>query len=253
MTVLRRRAVTVLARATLGLAAFGLAAFGVATPALAHTQLAGAAPNGAGATTLTFTFDHGCANADTTELTVDMPEGAIVGTAVGQPDGWTADVTPRRVTWTGPPIGDEQIAAGVAEFAVLVRLTGRVGQTFWFPAVQRCADGDSYDWSETRADAERPAPSLIATNAVLAPAPTTGEAAAPQRSGGASLPQALTAAALLMVVAGAAGHRWARWDGAPDADLDGGAAVGAGAGVDAGEGADGGADADAGRPPSAGT
>ncbi|MFY1695659.1 DUF1775 domain-containing protein [Solwaraspora sp. WMMA2101] len=249
MSTFRTRAVRVLAGSTLGLVALGLANLGVATPALAHTQLAGAAPNGAGATTLTFTFDHGCANADTTELTVEMPDGAIVGTAVGQPDGWTAEVTPRQVTWTGPPIGDEQIAAGVAEFAVLVRLTGTVGQTFWFPAVQRCADGDSYDWADTRADAERPAPSLIATNAVLAPAPPIDEGAASERSGGASLPQALTAAALLVVVAGLLGHRWTRTDAVSVVTPDAGADVAVGPGVGSGEGPG----AGAGRPPPAGT
>ncbi|ROO50748.1 uncharacterized protein YcnI [Micromonospora sp. Llam0] len=192
----------------LGLAPAALVTLWSAAPAAAHTQLAGAAPNGAGATTLTFTFDHGCDNADTNELVVEMPAGAIAGSTTGQPPGWAAEVTPSRVSWTGPAISAEQIAAGVAEFSVLVRLTGTVGQTFWFPAVQRCVDGDSYEWSDTGPGAERPAPSLIATNAVLAPAPPAAPADQPAGGGGgASVAQALTAVGLLVVGAGLVGYR----------------------------------------------
>ncbi|WP_326555388.1 DUF1775 domain-containing protein [Micromonospora sp. NBC_01813] len=203
----RRRAVALVAAATLTIAPLTAASIWLAAPAAAHTQLAAAQPNGAGATTLTFTFDHGCDNADTTELAVDMPDGAIAGAATGQPAGWSADVTPRRVVWTGPAIDAAQIAAGDVEFAVLVRLTGTVGQTFWFPSVQRCADGDSYDWLGAEPDAERPAPSLIATNAVLAPLPVA--VADEQRSsgGGASLPQAVFAVGILVAGAGLAGYR----------------------------------------------
>lgn len=203
----RARLVARATTALLALAPLAVASLWLAAPAAAHTQLAGAQPNGAGATTLTFTFDHGCADADTTELSVDMPEGAIAGQATGQPAGWSAEVLPSRVVWTGPPVGEEQIAAGEAEFAVLVRLTGTVGQTFWFPAVQRCADGDSYEWLATEADAERPAPSLIATNAVLAPLPSAESAQAPAGASGASLPQAVVAVGLLVLGAGLAGYR----------------------------------------------
>ncbi|MFY1633960.1 DUF1775 domain-containing protein [Solwaraspora sp. WMMB335] len=211
----RRLAGRLLLAPALGAVLAGVAAGGLATPAAAHTQLAGAQPNGAGATTLTFTFDHGCDTADTTELSVRMPEGAIAATATGQPPGWTAEVTPSRVDWAGPAIDDAQIAAGAAEFSVLVRLTGAVGQTFWFPAVQRCADGSGYDWTGTEPDTERPAPSLVATAAVLTPAAGPGADAgstsavgrAADTADGADLPQVLVALAVLVTGAGLVGLR----------------------------------------------
>ena len=73
--------------------------------------------------------------------------------------------------------------------------------------VQRCADGDSYEWLATEADAERPAPSLIATNAVLAPLPSVGSAETPTAASGASLPQAVVVVGLLVLGAGLAGYR----------------------------------------------
>ncbi|MDG4767676.1 DUF1775 domain-containing protein [Solwaraspora sp. WMMD406] len=229
----RRRVGTVL----LGLLTAAVATAWLAVPAAAHTQLAGAQPNGAGATTLTFTFDHGCEAAHTTGLTVTMPDGAIAATATGQPPGWVAEVTPSRVDWTGPPVDDAAIAAGVAEFSVLVRLTGSIGQTFWFPTVQRCADGTGYDWTDTVPDAEQPAPSLVATGAVLSPTGAAGpEGRSTDTGGGASRTQTLSAIALLVLGAGAVGYRLAPGrpqpatdgidgpvaaDDGPDADADG--------------------------------
>ncbi len=102
------------------------------TPASAHVLLATAQPNGDGTTTLTFTFDHGCGTAPTTELAVSLPSGitAVTTAATIQPPGWSAQATTDQVSWTGPGVttGHHQ-----AEFAVVTRIVGTVGQTFQFP------------------------------------------------------------------------------------------------------------------------
>nr|MDT0657908.1 DUF1775 domain-containing protein [Micromonospora sp. DSM 115978] len=173
-----------------------LAVLWPASAASAHVLLAKAQPNGDGSTTLTFTFDHGCGEAPTNELAVTMPEGVIAGSAT-QPDGWTAQVTPSRVHWSGPGIGSDQ----VPEFSVVARISGVVGQTLWFPTDQRCEGGGSYRWIGTEPDAEEPAPSLITTGAVLAPAPAADLAGPPPASGGAGVGQVTAGIAVATLLA----------------------------------------------------
>ncbi|WP_328474563.1 YcnI family protein [Actinoplanes sp. NBC_00393] len=190
------------------------------SPAAAHVLLAEAQPNGDGSTALTFTFDHGCGESPTTELIVTLPPGAAEPSATRQPDGWRAVVAPDRVTWTGPALN----AGAEAAFTLTTRLTGSVGQTLRFPTLQHCANGEAYRWIDTESDAEHPAPSLIATRAVLASAAASPQAAAgtaPSTGGGTSLPQALGALAVFVVavsaVAAALGRR-ARHPASPPVD-----------------------------------
>lgn len=174
------------------------------TPASAHVLLAKAQPNGNGTTTLTFTFDHGCGTAPTTELVVSLPSGvtAVTTAATTQPADWSGQATAGQVRWTGPGVtpGPQQI-----EFAVVTRIVGAVGQTFQFPTVQRCDNGDSYEWTDPQPSDEHPAPTMIATRAVLAEQPppvlpTT------QSQTGASLPQTLGAIAIFTTAAAALGR-----------------------------------------------
>ncbi|MER7457960.1 DUF1775 domain-containing protein [Micromonospora sp. NPDC126480] len=181
-----------------------------ASPAAAHVLLAKAQPNGDGSTTLTFTFDHGCGESPTTELIVSLPAGATPATRTGQPAGWKATTEPSRVAWTGPGLK----AGAEAAFSLTTRLTGTIGQPLRFPTVQRCASGEAYEWTDPQPGDEHPAPSLIATGAILAPAPTVTRAAPappPGTGGAATLPQALGALALFVVTATTAaalvGHR----------------------------------------------
>jgi hypothetical protein len=91
-------------------------------------------PNGDGTATLTFTFDHGCEGEPTDTMDVSMPDG-VEALAAGAPDGWTAELEPGSVLWTGKAVPD----GDRAEFTLDVRVTGTVGQSFAFPAEQRCA------------------------------------------------------------------------------------------------------------------
>ncbi|WP_422768810.1 DUF1775 domain-containing protein [Plantactinospora sp. WMMC1484] len=185
------------------LAAAAAALLFTGSPAAAHVLLARAQPNGDGSTTLTFTFDHGCGESPTTELIVSLPAGATPPTRTAQPTGWKATTEPDRVTWTGPGLA----AGAEAAFALTTRLTGTIGQPLRFPTVQRCANAEAYEWTDPQPGDEHPAPSLIATAAVLAPVPASARAATAPASGtggAASLPQALGALAAFVVTATAA-------------------------------------------------
>ncbi|MEG9226031.1 DUF1775 domain-containing protein [Aeromicrobium sp. Sec7.5] len=167
-------------------------------PASAHVLLEQAVPLGDGSVELTITFDHSCDASPTVELSVEVPEGAEIVGGTG-PDGWTATPGGSRVVFTGPGIGD----GASPRFTVVARLTGSVGQTLLFPTRQTCADGDGYDWADSSESEERPAPRLIATEAVLAdvvsPAAAPAPAALPDE--GASATQL---AIMFTVLAGAA-------------------------------------------------
>ena len=132
-------------------------------PASAHVLLEQAVPVGDGSVELTITFDHSCDASPTVELAVEVPDGAEVLGGTG-PEGWTATSEGGRVVFAGPGIGD----GANPRFTVVARLTGSVGQTLLVPTRQTCADGDGYDWADASESEERPAPRLIATEAVLA-------------------------------------------------------------------------------------
>lgn len=133
-------------------------------PAGAHVLLDSAQPAGDGSVTLTFSFDHGCTDSPTNSLTLELPPRSSI-LSVTQPDGWRGDVKARTVSWSGPgiPPNDQ------AKFTVKARLAGDVGQALLFPTEQGCENGDGYTWDDTNEAAERPAPRLIATAAVLDP------------------------------------------------------------------------------------
>ncbi|WP_435737978.1 DUF1775 domain-containing protein [Cellulosimicrobium sp. PMB13] len=144
-----------------------LAAVGVgvaAGPAGAHVLIETVEPHGDGISTITFTFDHGCDGEPTDTLRVTMPEGVEL-LAATQPDGWTSAVGGDGVTWSGEeaPVPDGERAA----FTVDVRVTGEIGQSFAFPAVQECPSGASHDWSDTDPSGAHPAPTFVATAATL--------------------------------------------------------------------------------------
>lgn len=167
------------------------------SPAAAHVLLDSAQPDGSGAVTLTFSFDHGCTDSPTNSLTLQVPARSTILT-VTQPDGWDSAVKGRTVRWSGPGIPpDDQ-----AKFTVKARLSGNVGQPLLFPTKQGCENGDGYTWDDTSESAERPAPRLVATAAVLDPELSTAPAAVD--SGGASAVQVVAFTSAFILLAGVA-------------------------------------------------
>lgn len=159
----RHGAASVLAGAFVALAA---------APAAAHVLIESVQPNGDGSTTLTFMFDHGCAGEPTDDLHVTLPEG-VVALAADQPEGWTAEVGPDAVQWSGTPVPHDVRAT----FVLDVRVTGEVGQSFVFPTEQGCTGGASYSWTGTDPSSAHPAPSFVATAASLSDRAISGPGA----------------------------------------------------------------------------
>ncbi|MBD5785704.1 DUF1775 domain-containing protein [Cellulosimicrobium terreum] len=177
-----------------------------ALPASAHVLIETVEPNGDGTATITFTFDHGCDGEPTDALRVAMPDG-VEAVGATQPDGWTSVVQPRSVSWQGEPVPDGDRIA----FELEVRVEGEVGQAFLFPAEQDCPSGASYTWTDTDATGDHPAPSFVATTAVLASSPTdptTDPAAAPAGAAPTPLGPLVVGVVGASVLAGLAGA-WA--------------------------------------------
>lgn len=186
------------------LALAGVLLFLAAGPAAAHVTADSADPVGDGSVVLTFSFNHACPDAGTTGLSMRLPPGSVALAATAPP-GWTGRVVGTAVEWSGAEIPSGQVTS----VTVTARLAGQVGQALLFPTLQRCADGDGYDWSDADESAEEPAPRLVATAAVLDPALATARA----ESGASAFDIAVAIAFFALVSGGAAflwGRRWRR-------------------------------------------
>lgn len=180
------------------------ALIGLAPAAGAHIAVDSVSPNGDGTSTVTLVWDHSC-TPDTTTTGVDVAAGDSVTFTAAATDvaGWTFTVDPETVSFTGPgiPTGQE------ATIDVVARVTGTPGETITFPSIQHCGDQQT-GWTDPDPSAEHPAPSLIATAAILTPAAPAAEPTA-----GADITQVLTGILLLAAALGAAGflaHRRTR-------------------------------------------
>lgn len=185
------------AAALLGLvAALTLA---LAPAAAAHVAVDSATPNGDGTSTVTLVWDHSCTpDAATTGVTVSAGSGVEFTGASTDVAGWTATVEPSTVAFSGAGVPTGQRAA----VRVTARITAAPGATVRFPSVQLCGDQQTA-WTDPDPSAEHPAPTLIATGAIAAPA--TGNAASNAVDEGADLGQVLTGVLLLTVALGATG------------------------------------------------
>ena len=184
-----RRGLTLIALALTAL-------IGPAPVAGAHVDVDSVSPNGDGTSTVTLVWDHGC-TPNTTTIGVDVAAGDGVTFTAAATDvaGWTFTVDPEKVSFTGPgiPTGQE------ATIEVVARITGTPGRTITFPSIQHCGDQQT-GWNDPDPSAEHPAPSLIATAAILTPA-----APAAEPTSGADISQVLTGIVLLAAALGAAG------------------------------------------------
>lgn len=176
------------------------ALIGWAPVAAAHVAVDSARPNGDGTTTVTLSWDHSC-TPDTATTGVDVTAGpgvTFTGGATGIA-GWAASVEPGAVTFGGPgvPTGEK------VSVDVVARIEGAPGATITFPAIQRCGDRQSA-WTDPDPAAEHPAPSLIATAALLEPVANAAPAGADPVSG-ADITQVLSGIVLLAAVLGTVG------------------------------------------------
>lgn len=131
----------------------------LAAPASAHVDASGASSPG-GATTVTFTFDHGCGTSPTTSLRVQLPTGTTDVTA-DSPAGFAGTVTATEVDWSGGSVPNQTKGT----FVATMRLTAPEGTRVYFPTIQGCAQG-SNDWIEIPV-AGQPAPEHVAPSIVV--------------------------------------------------------------------------------------
>ena len=164
-----------------GLAAVGLLA--LAAPASAHISPSiSEAPAGSYAK-FDLRVPHGCEEAATTKIEVEIPEGinsvtpqVVTGWTIERTivpldppvdDGHGGQITERTsvITWTGGPLAHDQLE----EFGLSVKLPDAPDTTIAFPVIQTCEDGASTPWiqipEEGAEEPEHPAPTIELTAA----------------------------------------------------------------------------------------
>lgn len=168
-----------------------------APAAAAHVAVDSAAPDGDGTTTVTLTWNHSCTpGSSTTGVRVSADDGVEFTSASTGLDGWSAALDgPGAANFSGPGIPTGQVAT----VQVTARIAGTLGASVTFPSIQQCGDQQTA-WTDPDPASDHPAPSLIATAAILAPAP-----AVDQPSGGADLTEILTGIIVLAAVLGVIG------------------------------------------------
>jgi len=163
----RRRRARVLVGALAGVAL----AVGAPLAASAHIHVTPDASSAETATTLTFSFSHGCEDSPTTSLIVDIPDGVTNVVPVASAE-WSID---RATSETGAVT--QVVYTAVApiengikgEVSMDARFSAELADsTVAFPVTQQCATG-STAWTEIAAEGEEepesPAP-VVAVGAV---------------------------------------------------------------------------------------
>ncbi len=124
---------------------------------------------------------HGCEEAGTTRIEVQIPEGIYSATpevvpgwtisqateALDEPvdDGHGGQHTERdaTVTWEGGPLAPDQLQ----QFGLSVQVPDTPGETILFPVIQTCEGGASTEWIQPTVEGEdepeHPAPAITLT------------------------------------------------------------------------------------------
>jgi uncharacterized protein YcnI len=155
--------------------------------AWAHVNAAGEVqPDGT--TKVTFSFTHGCEEAPTTTLRVQLPAGTTDVTPQN-PAGWTSQVDETVLAWTGGSIPN----GAPGTFVVTMRLTGNAGDTVFFPTIQACP-GDLEDtWIDKTEDPGATSAAPRIRLAVTNTAPATTAAPTTAKPEGAAVTTSTTA------------------------------------------------------------
>jgi periplasmic copper chaperone A len=149
-----------------------------------------------------FRVPHGCEESPTTSLTIQIPEGVVSVTPEAVP-GWrttteigelaepvevhgeTVTEGVRKVTWTGGPLDPHQFV----DFGLSMMTPDAAGETIYFPAVQRCEQGQTR-WIqipvEGEEEPEAPAPgvTLVASSGGHGRGSSSSDGAAMEESEG---------------------------------------------------------------------
>jgi uncharacterized protein YcnI len=164
----------------------------------AHVTANPSSAEAGGFAMIAFRVPHGCEESPTTSLTIRIPDG-VVSVAPQAVPGWTVTTVSgklskpvdlhgeqvtegvKTVTWSGGRLDPHQFS----DFGISMRLPEAAGETIYFPAVQRCAQGVSR-WIQLPAaggeEPELPAPGVELVAASGA-ATTTGHTPAAGEDG----------------------------------------------------------------------
>jgi len=154
-------------------AAAGLLALLLASPAAqAHVGIVATPARAGDEVRIAFQVGHGCGDSPTVALTVQVPEGLLLGRPMVKP-GWTIATQDRRldlpfvrhgiaftqsmalVHWNGGSLP----GALFDEFVIKGIVSEQARGSLAFPVLQVCQNGQQYDWSGA-ADSAQPAPLL---------------------------------------------------------------------------------------------
>lgn len=138
---------------------------GLAASASAHVD-AEATQGADGISTVEFSFQHGCGEAPTTSLRIELPPGTT-DVKAENPTGWTSTADGGELQWSGGSVPSGQTAT----FTASMRIVGAAGETVFLPTLQGCPDGAEEAWIDKSDDpeAENAAPRIVLTAAVAAP------------------------------------------------------------------------------------
>jgi uncharacterized protein YcnI len=135
-------------------------ALAIAAPlaAFAHVHVDPGTASAGATRTLTFAFSHGCDDAPTTALAIDIPEGVGNATPVVQ-GGWSisrdlgADGVPTRVVFTPDAPVESGLKATVSMDVLFTE--DAAGTVVAFPVTQTCVQGETA-WTQVAEDGEDP-------------------------------------------------------------------------------------------------
>jgi uncharacterized protein YcnI len=159
-------------RLGLGLIGGGVLALGLALPAGAHVTVDTDSVPAGGFTAVTLTVPHGCEDAPTSKIAVEIPE-PILNAAPQVVAGWEAETTIEElaepvegahgevteriaeITWTAE-VGNELPSPFRQVFTIGFQAPEEVGERLYFKVLQTCTEGETAWIEETEDGAEEP-------------------------------------------------------------------------------------------------
>jgi uncharacterized protein YcnI len=159
-----------------------LALFAAPIAANAHVTATASTTAAGGYTIVTISVPHGCEDAATEVVTIDIPEPILSVTPTVNPnwdvekvmtpleetqEGAHGDAVTERVGQVVYTAKDEPLAADLRDtFELSLQLPqGEEGDVLLFPTTQGCVDGTTAAWDQEDQSADRPAPAITLTAA----------------------------------------------------------------------------------------
>lgn len=170
-------------RSKLAAAAAATVALAIPATAAAHVTVAPTTLPAEGYGQIALNVPHGCEDAPTNKLTVQMPD-QVIGATPQEVAGWKVTTKEgrlpkpaeahgekitegvREVTWAAT--GDALDPHHFQEFGIVVNVAGKQGETAYFKVLQECEGGAETAWIEIPAkgateEPEHPAPAVELT------------------------------------------------------------------------------------------